>query len=249
MDLQDAQNWLNEVLNEVSIQFQKMPGSAIFLRYVKSSYQNDPVRSAVELFLFLFAVRYLLAPKYSTQRKSYVTLSEEVCPPSAVGFVNLMCQQEIDELVDEWTPEPLVAPQTSFEEAENEKRPVIVGWEFTILAGGSLHHQADPSQAYRTQIEAFFQRADSYKPCVVQFLQFGGERDAQRESDPNVANIWCGSLRPTWLLWNAGCTYEDGGRYCILPRCAGLYCVCAGLLYYLKRNSSLFQTGRCNHCG
>ncbi|MCJ1261686.1 serine palmitoyltransferase component [Lobaria immixta] len=127
MDLQDAQNWLNEVLNEVSIQFQKMPGSAIFLRYVKSSYQNDPVRSAVELFLFLFAVRYLLAPKYSTQRKSYVTLSEEVCPPSAVGFVNLMCKQEIDELVDEWTPEPLVAPQTSFEEAENEKRPVIVG--------------------------------------------------------------------------------------------------------------------------
>lgn len=36
-------------------------------------------------------------------------------------------EQEIDEIVDEWVPEPLVAPQTSFEEAENEKRPVIVG--------------------------------------------------------------------------------------------------------------------------
>ena len=35
--------------------------------------------------------------------------------------------QEVDELVDEWTPEPLIAPQTSFEEAENEKTPVIVG--------------------------------------------------------------------------------------------------------------------------
>lgn len=78
MDLQDAQNWLIEILNEVSVQFQKVPGSAILLRYVKSSYQHDPVRSAVELFLFLFAVRYLLRPKYSTQRKSYVTLSEEV---------------------------------------------------------------------------------------------------------------------------------------------------------------------------
>lgn len=81
MDLQDAQSWLVDVLNEVSVQFQKVPGSAILLRYIKSSYQNDPVRSAVELFLFLFAVRYLLAPKYSTQKKSYVTLSDEVCEP------------------------------------------------------------------------------------------------------------------------------------------------------------------------
>jgi serine palmitoyltransferase len=35
--------------------------------------------------------------------------------------------QEIDELVDEWTPEPLVERQTPFEEAETEKSPVIVG--------------------------------------------------------------------------------------------------------------------------
>ncbi|MCJ1224127.1 serine palmitoyltransferase component [Toensbergia leucococca] len=111
MDLQEAQSWLVDVLNDMSVQFQKLPGSAIFLRYVKSSYQDDPVRSAVELFLFLFAVRYLLAPKYSTQKKSYITLSED----------------EIDELVEDWAPEPLVAPQTAFEEAENEKRPVIVG--------------------------------------------------------------------------------------------------------------------------
>ena len=78
MELHDANYWLIDILNHLSLQFQKVPGSAIFLRYVKSSYQNDPVRSAVELFLFLFAVRYLLAPSYSTQKKSYVTLSEEV---------------------------------------------------------------------------------------------------------------------------------------------------------------------------
>ena len=39
----------------------------------------------------------------------------------------LCVQKEIDELVEDWTPEPLVAAQTPFEEAENEKRPVIVG--------------------------------------------------------------------------------------------------------------------------
>jgi serine palmitoyltransferase len=65
------------VFNAASEQFHKLPGSAIFLRYVQSSYQNDPVRSAVELFLVLFAIRYLLAPKYST-KPNYVKLSEEV---------------------------------------------------------------------------------------------------------------------------------------------------------------------------
>ncbi len=86
MDLQDAQSWLDDILRDVSIQFSKVPGSAIFLRYVKSSYQNDPVRSAVELFLVLFAIRYLMSPKYSTQKKSYVTLSDEACRPSSLGL-------------------------------------------------------------------------------------------------------------------------------------------------------------------
>lgn len=78
MDLNDAQGLFLKLLCEISSQFQKVPGSAILLRYVKSSYQNDPVRSAVELFLFLFAVRYLLAPTYSTQNKNYVRLTEDV---------------------------------------------------------------------------------------------------------------------------------------------------------------------------
>lgn len=77
MDFHDAQQSLTNLVNVTSTQFHKIPGSAIFLRYVKSSYQNDPVRSAVELFLVLFAIRYLLAPKYST-KPNYVKLSEEV---------------------------------------------------------------------------------------------------------------------------------------------------------------------------
>ena len=42
--------------------------------------------------------------------------------------VELTSGQEIDDLVDEWTPEPLVAPLTAFVDAENEKTPVIVGF-------------------------------------------------------------------------------------------------------------------------
>lgn len=77
MDVQDAQEYLTDLVRSASEQFHKIPGSAIFLRYVKSSYQNDPIRSAVELFLVLFAIRYLLAPKYST-KPNYVKLSDEV---------------------------------------------------------------------------------------------------------------------------------------------------------------------------
>jgi hypothetical protein len=112
MDFNEAQSTIVRLFTDANAHFHKVPGSAIILRYIKSSYQNDPVRSAIELFLFLFAVRYLLAPTYSTEKNKQVSLSEE----------------EIDELVEDWTPEPLVAPPTQFEELENEKRPVIVGY-------------------------------------------------------------------------------------------------------------------------
>jgi hypothetical protein len=77
MDAQEVQEYFMTFASAVSRQFEKIPGSAILARYIKSSYQNDPIRSAVELFLVLFAVRYLLAPKYST-KPNYVKLSEEV---------------------------------------------------------------------------------------------------------------------------------------------------------------------------
>lgn len=73
MDLQEIQNATVRFLNEANAYLERIPGSSIAVRYIKSSYQNDPVRSAVELFLFLFAVRYLLAPKYSTQKKVHLT--------------------------------------------------------------------------------------------------------------------------------------------------------------------------------
>jgi serine palmitoyltransferase len=111
MDFNETQTAILRLFNDANAQFHKMPGSAIILRYIKSSYQNDPVRSAIELFLFLFALRYLLAPTYSTEKRNQVSLSEE----------------EIDELVEDWTPEPLVSDVTPWEEMENEKRAVIVG--------------------------------------------------------------------------------------------------------------------------
>ncbi|CAN8104925.1 unnamed protein product [Discula destructiva] len=111
MDLHEIQAQLVVLLNEASSAFQKVPGSAVLIRYVQASYQNDPIRSIFELFLLIFFIRYLLSPSYATNDPNYVKLSED----------------EIEELVDEWQPEPLVAKQTTLEEAEMEKLPIIAG--------------------------------------------------------------------------------------------------------------------------
>src|SRR6266480_1788618 len=76
MDLQHAQDVALQYADFAVTQIQRIPGSAILIRYIKSSYQNDPVRSAIELLLFLFTVRYLLAPSYSTKKPNKVVLTE-----------------------------------------------------------------------------------------------------------------------------------------------------------------------------
>lgn len=111
MDLHEAQAYLQASVHEISQAFQKVPGSAVLIRYIQSSYQNDPVRSAIELVLVIFFIRYLLSPSYPTHGPNYVKLRED----------------EIDELVREWEPEPLAAHQTPSEELELEKLPIIVG--------------------------------------------------------------------------------------------------------------------------
>ncbi len=111
MDLNEAQTYIQASLHGLFEAFQKVPGSAVLIRYVRSSYQNDPIRSAIELVLVIFFVRYLLSPSYPTHGSNYIKLRED----------------EIDELVRDWEPEPLVSDQTPFEEVEAERVPVVVG--------------------------------------------------------------------------------------------------------------------------
>lgn len=82
MELESLQSQLSQVLQRASSSFHKVPGSAVLIRYIQSSYQNDPVRSAIELVLVLFFIRYLLSPSYSTDKQNYVKLREDVRPPA-----------------------------------------------------------------------------------------------------------------------------------------------------------------------
>ncbi|XP_044717612.1 1,3-beta-glucan synthase component domain-containing protein [Hirsutella rhossiliensis] len=179
MELEALHARLEDVLQQASSMFQKVPGSAVLVRYVQSSYQNDPVRSAIELVLVLFFIRYLLSPSYSTHKQNYVKLRED----------------EIDELIDDWAPEPLVAEQTPFEEAESEKLPVIVGptgpkvklsngRTVTNLASYNFYNFNSNEQIKEKAIQTL--RTYGVGPCGPP--QFYGTQDVHVKAEADIAN-------------------------------------------------------------
>lgn len=86
------------VLNYLNM-LDRVPGGPIILRYIKSSYRNDPIRSLFELFLILFATHYFFSAKKKENKSDLLTLSK----------------REIDELIDDWEPAPLVEPVSETE--------------------------------------------------------------------------------------------------------------------------------------
>jgi serine palmitoyltransferase len=78
MELDALQARVSEHVDKALVYFHKVPGSAVLTRYIQSSYQNDPVRSAIELVLLLYFIRYLLSPSYSTRKENFVKLREDV---------------------------------------------------------------------------------------------------------------------------------------------------------------------------
>ncbi|KAF8067622.1 serine palmitoyltransferase [Lyophyllum atratum] len=100
-------------LSSLELAFNKFPGSAVIQRYVRSSHQNDPGRTLLELILIIFAIRTLLQSRTRADRtgKHFIQFSDK----------------EIDELVDEWTPEPLGQPLSTAEQAELAAVPIVTG--------------------------------------------------------------------------------------------------------------------------
>ncbi|KAK7449824.1 serine palmitoyltransferase component [Stygiomarasmius scandens] len=100
-------------ISTVERAFYRLPGSAIIERYVRSSHQNDPGRTLLELILIALVIRTLMQSRTRTDRngKNFIEFSGK----------------EIDELVDEWTPEPLAKPLDPIEEAELASVAIIAG--------------------------------------------------------------------------------------------------------------------------
>ncbi|EDR09408.1 serine palmitoyltransferase [Laccaria bicolor S238N-H82] len=105
--------FLAHALATAETTFNRLPGSAVIQRYVKSSHQNDPGRTILELILVVFAIRTLLQSRTRADRngKHFIQFSDK----------------EIDELVDEWSPEPLAQPLTAIEQADLAAVPIVAG--------------------------------------------------------------------------------------------------------------------------
>ncbi|KAF8622397.1 hypothetical protein AX15_007049 [Amanita polypyramis BW_CC] len=111
--LEPLLTFLARSLATLEATFTKLPGSAVIQRYVKSSHQNDPGRTLLELILIIFAIRTLLQSRTQADRgdKHFIQFTDK----------------EIDELVDEWTPEPLAHPLDAQDEHELKAVPVVAG--------------------------------------------------------------------------------------------------------------------------
>ncbi|ORY35875.1 serine C-palmitoyltransferase [Naematelia encephala] len=97
----------------VQDRFRRIPGSPIIVRYIQSSYQDDPYRSLLEVLLLAFALRTLL--KGRTREEG-----------SGKNFIKLT-EKEIDDLVDEWQPVPLIDAPGEIDEETLDSIPTIYG--------------------------------------------------------------------------------------------------------------------------
>lgn len=71
--------FLSYALIQAELAFFKIPGSHVVARYVKSSHQNDPGRTVLEVLLALFAIRTLLQSRTRADNgeKHFIQFSEK----------------------------------------------------------------------------------------------------------------------------------------------------------------------------
>ncbi|KAJ3088446.1 serine palmitoyltransferase component [Quaeritorhiza haematococci] len=101
---------VNTTFSVANSLYSAIPGSNIIYKYIKDSHQNDPFRTLLELGLVVFMLWYFVHKRYKAGANQVV-----------------LTEKEIEELCQEWEPEPLVAPLTDFQKAELEKLPVTQG--------------------------------------------------------------------------------------------------------------------------
>ncbi|SRR5216684_312690 len=72
--------FLSYALIQAELAFFRIPGSHVVARYVKSSHQNDPGRTVLEVLLALFAIRTLLQSRTRADNgeKHFIQFSDKV---------------------------------------------------------------------------------------------------------------------------------------------------------------------------
>ncbi|KAI8869137.1 PLP-dependent transferase [Ramicandelaber brevisporus] len=121
-------------LADLSRLYYMIPGSRIVTHYVKNSYKDDPFRTLLELALLIFALWYVFEKRYRRGTND-IKLTEK----------------EVDELIAEWTPEPLVPQLSQVDRDTLDKLPLIDGAngsKVTVILqpNGSSSSSSSPSE-------------------------------------------------------------------------------------------------------
>lgn len=108
----------------------QIPGGEFLINYVRKSHQDDPNRTIVEIVLILYGIYYYLSKPQ--QKKGLQSNRPNLSP------------QEVDDLIDEWQPEPIVDPTVmGLQQWRLDSIPVIDGTgvdtRVNVLQNGKKH--------------------------------------------------------------------------------------------------------------
>lgn len=144
----------------------KLPGGEYIIDYVRASHKNDPWRTLLEILLALLAIRYFLASRYSQDEKDKVSLTDK----------------EVDELIDDWNPAPLVPKLRKDERWQLDSIPLIDGAASTHIT------VEDPYTGEKTSDVLNFTSKD--------FLCMGTNSQVKEESIKEIRAAGVGACGP-----------------------------------------------------
>ncbi|KAJ3333146.1 serine palmitoyltransferase component [Blyttiomyces sp. JEL0837] len=160
--------------------YSAIPGSSVVYKYIRDSHQNDPIRTLLEGLLVLFMIWYIFMKKDKPDKKNDVKLTEK----------------EVQDLCNEWEPEPLVPTLTEFQKSELEKLSVVQG------ASGAKVKLADGKEKLNLASYNFIglMNYDSIKDKAVEALRkygvgscgppgFYGTLDVHMELEAHIASF------------------------------------------------------------
>lgn len=150
--------WLEEMLLKWVEWAANMPVLSYAVNYIATSLHHDPWRLFLEVFMVGVLLRFLFGKRYRP-KENLVKLT----------------RKEVDELVSEWTPEPLVPAFSDRVKRENESIRVIEGRVGPVVKVGT---------------------EDKVNMASYNFLGFVGEERIEKVAERTLRNYGVGSCGP-----------------------------------------------------
>lgn len=156
---------------------QQVPGLAVVVRYIQRSYQHDPFRVLLEVLLFIWAV-YYISKRDDSKDSTKLT------------------DKEVEMLIEEWEPEPLVPRAKEVRRTEEDPIPIIDGpsnLRVELTSGEQLQNWATANflglQNNKDITEAAIQTVRQYGVGACGPAGFYGSMDVHLDLEKQLAQL------------------------------------------------------------